>query len=507
MGRREQPIRPCSKSLQALASWLRSGREEAGLTYEQLAARTAFSPDTLARAVSGSSVPRNVKVVRAYAAACGLPEAEAERFWKLARRDEARAAGVLNGQRSGLHISVVKDFADLHSAIVEQYQNAGSPPLRTLDDRIGGHGRLPHSTVSRVLKGKSRPSRSFIVAFAEAVNVRRSELAEWGKAWDRADRDRRSTRSKRASRVQDDVQGRLTKHDPVTPRDLQLLMSDLESSTRREPGIKLLVIPEAEYSRTYGPASRMTRELLVDQAQRQGDLSCPRCHKPSFGYDDSQGWRAELCTDCTTPSTPVAATPSRPEPQDLQAPSERPQLPRRTPGRSWPPSGVSASLETLGTDVFDAVGQPPEVCCRLCRGFHGAYDGCRPAEQDQVSKAPGRAAVAPDLSECTVASSETVDGVEDLGAVHGEAASVPIDVALPGARASGSKKETGARPETSDIWWQLRAALPIATRVPLQSRASCGPDRGHGCTWRSEESEATAEPRPARRTPARKDHV
>jgi len=305
MGRREQPIRPCSKSLQTMAAWLRSGREEAGLTYEQLATCTAFSPDTLARAASGSSVPRNVKVVLAYAAACGLPETEAERLWKLARRDEARAAGVLNGRRGGPHISVVKDFAELHSAIVEQYQNAGSPPLRTLDERIGGHGRLPHSTVSRVLKGKSRPSRSFVVAFAEAVNVRRSEVAEWGKAWDRADRDRRSTRIRRASRVPKEVQDRLIKHAPVTPRDLQLLMSDLESSTRRVPGIKLLVIPEAEYSQTYGPASRMTRGLLVDQAQRQGDLSCPRCRRPSFGYDDAQGWRAELCSDCATPSATI----------------------------------------------------------------------------------------------------------------------------------------------------------------------------------------------------------
>ncbi|MFJ1975244.1 hypothetical protein ACIO93_42220 [Streptomyces sp. NPDC087903] len=107
---------------------------------------------------------------------------EAERLWKIARRNEARAAGVLNGKRSGLHISMVKDFAGLHSAIVEQYQSAGSPALRKLDDRIDGHGWLPHSTVSRVLKGKSRPSRSFILAFAEAVNVRRSEVAEWGKA-------------------------------------------------------------------------------------------------------------------------------------------------------------------------------------------------------------------------------------------------------------------------------------------------------------------------------------
>lgn len=379
MGRREKSISPCSSSLYALASWLRAGREAAGLTYQQLADRTPFSADTLARAASGSSVPRNVEVVLTHARACGRSPAEAERLWKLARRDEARAAGVLSGQRGGMHISVVKDFADLHSAIVELYQSAGSPALRSLDDRIGGHGRLPHSTVGRVLNGRSRPARPFVLAFAEAVGVRRSEVAEWGKAWDRADRDRRGTRNRRDGQVQGDVHDRLTKHDRVTPRDLQLLMSDLEALAGRAPGIKLLVIPEADYTRSYGPASRMSRELLVDQAQRQGDLSCPRCHRPSFGYDDSQGWRAELCSDCTKPSAPPGAAPSEPEPRGNQVlPSERPGLPQRVPGMSWPPPGLPVYFDTLDTDVFDAAGSPPEVCCRLCRALHEADEGCRP---------------------------------------------------------------------------------------------------------------------------------
>ncbi len=393
MGRREQPIRPCSRSLYALAAWLRAGREAAGLTYEQLAVGTPFSADTLARAASGSSVPRNLRVVLAYAFTCGLSEAEAERLWKLARRDEARAAGVLSGQRAGRHISVVKDFAELHSAIVELYQSAGSPAVRSLDERIGGHGRLPHSTVSRVLNGQSRPNRPFVLAFAEAVNVRRSELPEWGKAWDRADRDRRSTRSRRVPQVQ------LTKHDRVTPRDLQLLMSDLEALASREPGIKLLVVPEAEYPETYGSASRMTRELMVDQAQRQGDLSCPRCRKPSFGYDDCQGWRAELCTDCMTVSAPSKSL-SGPVPREnLVASSVRPRLPQRVPGQSWPPAGLPVGFEALDAGMFGAAGSLPEVNCRLCQGFHEAEDGCWPVADgidaavgdDRTARAGGQA--------------------------------------------------------------------------------------------------------------------
>ncbi|MFG2386945.1 helix-turn-helix domain-containing protein [Streptomyces avermitilis] len=396
MGRRENPIGQCGRSLHALAAWLRAGREAAGLSYEQLAARTEFSADTLARAASGRSVPRNLQVVLAYAQACGLPVREAEKYWKLARRDEARALSVLSGRRGGVHISVVKDFADLHSAIIELYQNAGRPPLRNLDARIGGLGRLPHSTAGRVLKGKSTPSRLFVLAFAEAFGVRRSDLPEWGKAWDRADRDRRSTRSRLRYQGQPGLLDRLTTHDRVTPRDLQLLMSDLESSARREPGLKLMVhLPDTDDAEAYKTA-RMTRELLVDQAQRRGALSCPRCQRPSFGYDDVTGWRAALCTDCSpAPAAPPTArgAQSGTGPQDtptlsLRMPPvpERPALPRRIPGRAWPRPADAAALPAQDPGVLESISEEaspsdttPGGRCRLCHEYHEADDDPSPA--------------------------------------------------------------------------------------------------------------------------------
>ncbi|MFD0547824.1 helix-turn-helix domain-containing protein [Streptomyces rectiviolaceus] len=275
-------------------TWLRNGRTDAALTYEQLASRTKYSADSLARAASGRSVPQNPAVVLAYAAACGRSTKEVERLWKRARRDEARTQGVVSGHRSGVHISVVKDFADLHSALVDLHDD-GRPPLRSLDTRLGGVGRLPHSTVGRVLKGSSTPSRTFVAALAEACNVRRSELPEWTKAWDRADADRRSSRL--LSRKPDTTQ-RLTRHDRVTPRDLQLLMSEMESTSRKTPALKLTVhVPDPASSEAEA-AARMSRELLIDQAQRRGELACPQCRRPSFGYSDERGWSSQLRSSC-----------------------------------------------------------------------------------------------------------------------------------------------------------------------------------------------------------------
>ncbi|MFI1726410.1 helix-turn-helix domain-containing protein [Streptomyces sp. NPDC020489] len=339
MGRRENPIAQCSKSLQALAAWLRAGRTEAGLTYDQLATRTEFSADTLARAASGRSVPQNLAVVTAYARACNRSAKEAERLWKQARRDEARTQGVISGHRGGVHISVVKDFADLHSAIVDLYRDDGSPPLRSLDARLGNVGRLPHSTVARVLKGSSTPSRTFVSAFAEACNVRKADLAEWTKAWDRADADRRNSRMRKKPAG---LHRRLTVHNRATPRDLQLLMSDLESSARREPGLKLLVHIPQPGDADPDASARMTRELLVDQAQRSGDLACPECRRPSFGYDDRHGWIPQLCTNCAPPAPdPDTDTPTLA--LGLRIPPERPPLPQRI-ARPWPAAETSPAV-------------------------------------------------------------------------------------------------------------------------------------------------------------------
>ncbi|WP_330455488.1 hypothetical protein OIB37_35780 [Streptomyces sp. NBC_00820] len=360
-------------------TWLREGRAAAALTYEQLASRTEFSADTLARAASGRSVPQNPAVVLAYAAACERSTKEAERLWKHARRDEARAQGVVGGHRSGVHISVVKDFADLHSALVDLHHDDGRPPLRSLDARVGGVGRLPHSTVGRVLKGSSTPSRTFVAAFAEACNVRRSELPEWTKAWDRADADRRSSRLR--SRRPDTTQ-RLVFHDRVTPRDLQLLMSEMESTSRRTPALKLTVHVPDPASPEADAVARMSRELLVDQAQRRGELACPRCRRPSFGYSGERGWTSLLCSSCAPATRSEAVAPAapadaptlvlrRPGPGpspdrgvdtptlSLRVPGVRPPLPRRQTTRTWPQASPSHPAPALNAATMTTLNEPP----------------------------------------------------------------------------------------------------------------------------------------------------
>ncbi|MGW2818252.1 helix-turn-helix domain-containing protein [Streptomyces sp. NPDC001415] len=207
MGRRENPIAPCDKALFALARWLRSQREAAGLNYTQLARRTErvrwaslpaeesakCSADTLLRAASGArGVPRR-KVVLAYAAACDANLAEADRLWRRARYRQIQEAEPL--KEKPRHIAYVRDFADLLLAMIDQYRKAGCRSYQELEDLSGG--KLSHSTVWRVLTEQTkRPTRDFVLHFARACGVRGIALREWAQAWERAE-DRRTGGARR----------------------------------------------------------------------------------------------------------------------------------------------------------------------------------------------------------------------------------------------------------------------------------------------------------------------
>ncbi|WP_338118136.1 helix-turn-helix domain-containing protein, partial [Streptomyces coryli] len=76
--------------MQRFAYELRKLRDEAGLTYRQLAARCEFSVTTLSQAAAGEKLP-SLPVVLAYARACGADAAEWERRWREAEADEPPA--------------------------------------------------------------------------------------------------------------------------------------------------------------------------------------------------------------------------------------------------------------------------------------------------------------------------------------------------------------------------------------------------------------------------------
>ncbi|WP_419994276.1 helix-turn-helix domain-containing protein [Streptomyces boninensis] len=88
MGRRERPVDPAAGPVQRFAYELRKLRDEAGLTYRQLAAKCEFSVTTLSQAAAGEKLP-SLPVVLAYARACGGDPADWERRWREADADEA----------------------------------------------------------------------------------------------------------------------------------------------------------------------------------------------------------------------------------------------------------------------------------------------------------------------------------------------------------------------------------------------------------------------------------
>ncbi|MER7831527.1 helix-turn-helix transcriptional regulator [Streptomyces sp. NPDC095602] len=188
MGRRENPIGACSRSLFTLASWLRARREGAGLTYKELAALTIYSEDTLRRSASGKKVPK-LGVVRSFAQACGASPDHAEQLWRRARLEQTYPGGL---QAPSLHVDYIQNFRELHEALLALYHEGGRHSYRELSERAGGHGRLPRTSVSRFINLESPPSRGFVKSFARACGVSAASLEAWGKAWDRANSNRHS---------------------------------------------------------------------------------------------------------------------------------------------------------------------------------------------------------------------------------------------------------------------------------------------------------------------------
>ncbi|MGW2818907.1 helix-turn-helix domain-containing protein [Streptomyces sp. NPDC001415] len=185
MGRPEKPLPTdqFNRGLLELAYWLRERRKESGLRYIDLAARTQntqhpCSVSTLQRAAGGISVPR-LPVVEAYAHACGASADPARRYWREARAQSRRGPSVTPVPR------LINTPAELRLALQAAYAKAGYLPLREMERRAA-HGRLPTTTVSRMLQGMTMLSRSQLQAFLEVCDIPAKDHDDWLDAWQRA---------------------------------------------------------------------------------------------------------------------------------------------------------------------------------------------------------------------------------------------------------------------------------------------------------------------------------
>ncbi|MBB4928838.1 helix-turn-helix domain-containing protein [Kitasatospora kifunensis] len=205
--------------VQALAERLRSLRERAGLSYRQLAETTAHNASTFSRAASGTTVPTEA-VLTIYANRCQATKAERRELrtlWRLARRAQEPTD-------RAVPLDLIRHPIELCDAMAALRARIGRPSLRMLEARAGGLGKLPHSTLSLVLRGRAMPSRYLLEHFVRACGVPRSETERWLKAWDRVS----------ASRI-----------TPREAKNLLLQYRDLVTAERQADGTVRLSMPSA----------------------------------------------------------------------------------------------------------------------------------------------------------------------------------------------------------------------------------------------------------------------
>ncbi|MGI5473334.1 helix-turn-helix domain-containing protein [Streptomyces sp. CA-132043] len=186
MGRREAPITTANQALAALALWLRGIKAESGLSYPALAEKAGYHPSNLRRAASGHRVPSDAVVV-AYATACGARADHALELWREARYEARRAAQGRRISRAAPRPELVRDVADLSAGMIELYDKAGAPTFREMEaSEAGQHGRLPHSTVHRIVTKQAVPQCPLqFAAFLQACGVEEYERQPWMEAWHR----------------------------------------------------------------------------------------------------------------------------------------------------------------------------------------------------------------------------------------------------------------------------------------------------------------------------------
>ncbi|MER7195595.1 helix-turn-helix domain-containing protein [Streptomyces flaveolus] len=185
MCRPEKPLTTANKALRELQEWLRDQRARTRQGYRALAVRAGCHATTLQRAASGETVPK-LQTVLNYARACDASPEEARRLWRNARYEQTRQTRPGRG-RPVPRPEYVYDFVDLSAAVQDLYEKAGSPPLRTMEQRAGGFGHLPRSTAHRIVTKQAMPhSLQQFQAYLRACEVPEADWPDWEAAWARA---------------------------------------------------------------------------------------------------------------------------------------------------------------------------------------------------------------------------------------------------------------------------------------------------------------------------------
>lgn len=168
-----------------LATALRAGRRQWGLSYADLSKQTrGYSPATLQRAASGTVVPK-LDVARAFAHACRLDVGEIERLWVDAYR-ERKGRRSAPAQAPQPHL--VRDLPDLSAALAELRLSCGAPSYRVMQRRARAAGmELSRSTANRIAERRQSPrSVESLQAFLTGCGLAEHRHTVWLEAWARA---------------------------------------------------------------------------------------------------------------------------------------------------------------------------------------------------------------------------------------------------------------------------------------------------------------------------------
>ncbi|MFJ5064681.1 helix-turn-helix domain-containing protein [Streptomyces nigra] len=185
MARPEKPVPDVKSPVGKLATALRVGRRQSGLSYAELSKRTrSYSPATLQRAASGTVVPK-LDVARAFAHACRLDVGEIERLWVDAYRGR-------NGRRNvtvqAPQPHLIRDLPDLCAALAELRLSCGAPSYRVMQRRARAAGmELSRSTANRLAERRQSPrSVESLQAFLTGCGIAEHRHTVWLEAWARA---------------------------------------------------------------------------------------------------------------------------------------------------------------------------------------------------------------------------------------------------------------------------------------------------------------------------------